>query len=452
MRASVLIGGGNQYTGAMAGPCHSKTRARNRPGQATSRRASWLLASVLLLLASWAAGAPSAPIVVLLSWDGVRHDFPDRAELPALERMARQGVRAGRLIPVFPSNTFPTHVSLATGTRPDRHGIIDNVFIDRQRGRYHYDADADWIDAEPLWIAAERQGVPAATYFWVGSESDWRGQGTSYRVAPFDGDRPEADKVDRILEWLSLPAGVRPRLVMSYWAGVDSVGHDRGPDSAAVVRRLRAQDRQLERLLDGIEALGLWRNTTVVVVSDHGMTGIGRYLDLRGALEDAGVSARVTGGAVAQVYLDQPERAGAALAALETLEPARIYRKEALPEALRLRHPHRTGDLVAVTEPPNTFSRPPGVVGHLASWLHMLGMRYGGHGYDPAHPDMAGIFYAMGRGVSPNLVLPEVQQVDVAATVAQLLEIDPPRDSEGRPVPGIGGTLLTRESKRQSQE
>jgi predicted AlkP superfamily pyrophosphatase or phosphodiesterase len=95
----------------------------------------------------------------------VRHDHPDSADVPALSRMAREGVRAGRLVPVFPSNTFPTHVSLATGTYPDRHGIVDNHFVDRDRGRYRMSSEADWIEAEPLWIAAQRQGVPVATYF-----------------------------------------------------------------------------------------------------------------------------------------------------------------------------------------------------------------------------------------------------------------------------------------------
>ena len=33
-----------------------------------------------------AAGDP-APIVIVLSWDGVRHDYPDWGELPALARL-----------------------------------------------------------------------------------------------------------------------------------------------------------------------------------------------------------------------------------------------------------------------------------------------------------------------------------------------------------------------------
>ena len=81
----------------------------------------------------------------------------------ALARMQRDGARAERLIPVFPSSTFPNHVSLATGTYVDRHGIIENRFTRHERASsFDYGNDASWIEAEPLWIAAERQDVRAA--------------------------------------------------------------------------------------------------------------------------------------------------------------------------------------------------------------------------------------------------------------------------------------------------
>ncbi|MEM8769795.1 MAG: ectonucleotide pyrophosphatase/phosphodiesterase, partial [Pseudomonadota bacterium] len=282
-----------------------------------------------------------APIVVVLSWDGMRHDFLDLDAFPGLDRVAREGVRAGRLTPVFPSNTFPTHVSMATGTHPDRHGIVDNVFLDQERGRYAYDADANWIEAEPLWIAAQRQGIDTATYFWVGSESDWQGQGTRYRVAPFDSDRPEAEKVDQILEWLALPEGERPRLIMSYWAGADRIGHDEGPNGRGIVPQIRAQDAELVRLLDGIDALQLWPWLSLIVVSDHGMAVATDYLDLHGALAAADIDARILGGAVAQVHLKAPvadERVRRTLDAfLAEVPGSRYFKRDELPAHYRLR-------------------------------------------------------------------------------------------------------------------
>ena len=91
-----------------------------------SRR--WLL----VLGLCWAVGTGQAagealPTVIVLSWDGLRHDYLELhgadGGLPALSRMAADGARAERMTPVFPSNTFPGHVSMATGTFPDVHGI-----------------------------------------------------------------------------------------------------------------------------------------------------------------------------------------------------------------------------------------------------------------------------------------------------------------------------------------
>ena len=398
------------------------------------------LAAMLILLFSWSAWAD--PIVLILSWDGMRHDYPERAEFAGLRRMQTEGARATRLTPVYPSNTFPGHVSIATGTYPDVHGIVDNHFLDRTgdraRDAYRYDDDADWILAEPLWIAAERQGVPAATYFWVGSLSDWRGAGTRYRVAPFDSDRTEADKVTQILAWLALPKEKRPRLIMSYWAGADAVGHRLGPDSRWIVAQLQDQDAQLSRLLDGIDDLELWARLTLLLVSDHGMTETGRWLDGRDVLERAGIGARVFGGSVAHVFLDDIDDLAGARQALGTLRPATVYSADEVPASWRLRHPGRTGDLVLTTEPPFSFTRPRGMAGNVAPLLARLGWSLGGHGYDPQLPDMGGIFLAIGRGVPAGMKLPAVHQVDIAPTAARLLSIDPPLHAEGRPIAGIG--------------
>jgi predicted AlkP superfamily pyrophosphatase or phosphodiesterase len=408
------------------------------------------LAVALLVIAAPAPSfAAEDGTVIVLSWDGMRHDYPDRGEFPGLARVISEGARAERLVTVFPSSTFPGHVSLATGTHPDRHGIVGNHFVDRQLGRYAMESEADWLLAEPIWIAAERQGVIAATYFWVGSESDWRGRGTRYRESPFDGGRPEAVKVDRILEWLALPEGERPRLIMSYWAGADRIGHRFGPESARVTDQIAAQDLQLQRLLQGLDLLDRWASTTLLIVSDHGMAESHRYTDLRGMLATAGIGARVTGSTVAHVYLDDPDDHARAGDLLGKIEGARVYSGDALPGWMRLSHAARTGDWLVVASPPLTFSRPAGWEGAMVATLSMAGWTFGSHGYPPDHPDMPGMFLALGRGVPAGARLPAVHQVDVAATIAALLGIEPPLESEGTPVPGLEIPVAAHEAAKE---
>jgi len=405
------------------------------------RRTRSVRAVALLALAALSASAgaadlappnASAPAVIVLSLDGVRHDYLDRARFPAFERIAREGLRAGRLVPVYPSSTFPGHVSLATGATPAVHGIVDNQFFDRaRRERFDYSNDASWIEAEPLWVTAERQGVPAATFFWVGSETDWHGAGARYRIAPFDAKIGEARKVAQILAWLDLPERERPRLVMSWWHGADHVGHAKGPDHPDIAVELAAQDRQLGVLLDGLDARRAWSHTTLFVVSDHGMTNADRSVPLARALRIAKVHAHLEmGTAVAHVFLDDRADLARAERALAELVGVHVDRRESLPASLHLAHPTRTGDLVVRAEPPYTFAED----GLLARAGRLFGATRGFHGYAPELPDMAGIFLAIGRGVPAGARPDSVRMIDVAPTVARVLGIDPPRNAEGRPI------------------
>jgi arylsulfatase A-like enzyme len=383
--------------------------------------------ALVVLLAFATPGWAEPPRVIVLSWDGVRHDQPDATSLPGLERMTREGARAERLIPVLPSITFPNHVSLATGTYPDRHGIVSNVFRDRERGTFDRANDANWLRAEPLWAAAERQGVPAATFFWVGSETPWRGTAARYRKTPFDREVPESAKVEQILAWLDLPAEERQRLIMSWWRGSDQEGHAHGPDSEEVLQALRSQDERLVDLLAGIDARGLWRDLTLLIVSDHGMSLATRSIDLEAALASADAEGEIlASSATAHIFLEAPEQASAVARALGAHPEVDAYPAEALPAALRLGPRQRLGDVVCITRPPNTFR-----TGALDRVLRVFGVGIGSHGYAPEYPDVHGIFLALGRGVSPGSQPTRVRAVDVAPTVAAWLGISPPEHSEG---------------------
>lgn len=403
------------------------------------RSIAQLLLCALLAPPFGAAAAAGEPTVILLSLDGTRHDYPERTETPALDRIEREGARARALVPVAPANTFPNHVSLATGTHPDRHGIVGNSFIDAERGRFHYSNDASWIEAEPIWVTAERQGVRSAVFFWVGSETEWQDVEATYRKTPFDSAIPESQKVDQILAWIDLPPAERPRLILSWWHGCDHQGHERGPDHESIETQLRAQDAQLGRLLAGLDARGVWDDTTLLVVSDHGMAAVDRPVDPVAALEAKGIEATlVHGGGTGFVWLDDPAQIEAALEVLRAIDGVRAYPSDALPDGLRSYYPGRSGQITVLAEPPVVFADPGVFARALIALGRLGGGRKGMHGFSPDLPDMQAIFYAKGRGVPAGLRPERVQAIDVAPTVSRLLGIDPPRDSEGVPVAGIG--------------
>ncbi len=206
-----------------------------------------LLRAAGLALLGCAASIPSAqaaggsarslprPVdtVILVSVDGLRWDHALAKEAPNLARMRAEGVSASRLIPPFPPNTFPSHATLVTGAHPDRHSVINNRFLDRERGVFQREGDADWLLVEPLWAAAERQGIRTAVQHWVCASTPWRGVSPTHSE-PFKSGVRNSTKVRRILKWLRMTGPARPRLILAYLGGVDAEGHRAGPESEAV--------------------------------------------------------------------------------------------------------------------------------------------------------------------------------------------------------------------------
>jgi len=366
------------------------------------------------------AGAPRT--VVLISLDGMRHDYPIRVAAPTFARLAAEGATADRLIPPYPSQTFPGHATLATGVTAERHGIVNNRFKDRVRGAFNYGEEASWYDAMPLWVYTTRQGLTTYVDQWVGSRGPWQGTEPA-EVHHFEKGSDDDDRLDRLLAWLHRPAP--PRLVMSYWLGCDKAGHGEGPDTSEVRDCTEATDDRLARLSAGLAALPY--PTALVVVADHGMTRTEGSVDLYRAVEALDFAVEVIpSGTVAHLFV-APQRIDATLALVRSLPHLQAWRgdaapgtPDALPAALHYHHPTRTGDVVVATTWGWHFDGRQGRVipGH--------------HGHDPEKPEMGAVFYAWGDGIRPGSRAQAPRAVDIMPTLCQLLGLPIPAGLDGR--------------------
>ena len=89
---------------------------RNRAIYPRANRLIPRLVITALCLAAllWSATSASRTLV-LVSLDGFRWDYLDWPQARQLNAIAEQGTRVTKLRPVYPSKTFPGHLSLATG-------------------------------------------------------------------------------------------------------------------------------------------------------------------------------------------------------------------------------------------------------------------------------------------------------------------------------------------------
>lgn len=390
-----------------------------------------------LLLACTQAPA-SRPPVILVSLDGFRADYLDRGLTPVLSGLARDGVRAKALIPVFPTKTFPNHYSIVTGRWPGVHGIIGNEFFAPDLGRSFRMADREAVrdgrfwGAEPIWVTAERQGVITAPFFWPGSEAAIEGVRPTY-MRPFDPGMPDSARVRQVLEWLDLPAARRPAFLTLYTSVVDAAGHERGPDAPETRAAIAQADSLVGRLLDGLKARGLERKVDLIVVSDHGMTSTSPtrviYLD---DLVDRGA---VEVDALSPVLMLRP-RAGLEESVYHHLKRAphlTTYRRAELPERFHLLNSPRVPALVALADE-----------GWEIRWRTGSGpVGLGDHGFDDSLPSMRAIFLAHGPDFRRGIVVPAFRNIHIYTLLAELLGIRPAA-TDGSP--DSVRTLLSRAS------
>jgi predicted AlkP superfamily pyrophosphatase or phosphodiesterase len=374
--------------------------------------------------------------VVLVALDGFHPSYLDRPVSPHLQSLARQGVRARWLVPVFPTKTFPNFHSIATGLYPENHGIVSNNMRDSALGRFALwelgaVRDPRWWGGEPIWVTAVRQGRRAASFFWPGSDVAIQGVRPHYYRA-YDRRVSNADRVRQVLEWLSLEGEHSIPLITLYLGDTDYAGHEFGPDAPETDSAIAWGDSAVGLLMSGIRARGLEHRVNVVVVSDHGMARVDPrqvvYLDdfigpdsIDLIDEGAFVSLAPAGMSVEELYR-RLSRAHPRLT---------IYRKSEVPAAYHYRNHPRIPPIIGTLSDGWTAT-----TRRAAAERERVSL--GEHGYPPERESMRAIFLADGPAFRDGLVVEPFQNIHIYALLAHVLGLKPaPNDGRLDSVRGM---------------
>ncbi len=382
-------------------------------------------------------GEAKPPVTILVSIDGFRADYLARGLSPNLSRLAATGA-TGVMRPAFPSKTFPNHWTLVTGVVPDRHGIVANGFLDPAHPGERFTMSSEqpywWNAAEPIWVTAEKAGIPTATMFWPGSNIAWgatqkpngdfEGGLRPHDWQQFSGAVNDRQRVDAIIDWLRRPAATRPRFLTLYFDEVDHMGHEAGPDSPEVAGAIRAVDAAIGRLRDGLAALDQPAN--LVIVADHGMaaTSSDRVVALD-QFADAADYQLIEDGPFAAIQAVPGHEAALERRLLGHHDHVDCWRKSEIPARFHYgRNPRiapyfclaEAGWLIRAKRPDKPFAG-------------------GMHGYDNADPSMAALFIAHGPAIRPGIRLAPFDNVAVAPMLRDLIGLPPGQGLDGTDAP-----------------
>jgi len=414
------------------------------------------------------------PRVVVISIDGFAAFYWDdpRARLPRLRRLAERGAIATSMEAVFPTTTWPTHVSMVTGVSPRTHGVVANHILNRETrtpedltGDPIYDAP-DLLRAPTVYDVAHRAGLRTAAVDWPATRNattldfnlpffkDQRVFETQTARAVWEELSALGYPMHRQGEWALLPKRFHkdemvgrvaahvthrhePALLLLHFLCVDSFQHLYGPRSPEAYWALEYVDGLIGSFLDSLPASGL-DEVAVFVVSDHGFLDAHREIRpnvrLRklGAQREARFVMNHGAGALYRLdadsgAVDQLAREIATMEGVSGMWPANEY------EALGLPAPadhHQVADVMFEAAPGYSY-------GDAAEGPEEHGApKYlGTHGQRPIYADNAAFFLAVGAGIRRGVPLGQIRSRDVAPTIAATLNLR---------MDAVEGAILTR--------
>ena len=413
--------------------------------------------------------------LVIISLDAAfAADADTLLSLPHLGALAAGGVFCDRVQTIYPSLTYPIHVSLVTGAYPEAHGIAHNQpfqpEVQPRMRRWHWDA-AD-IKVDTLFTAAHRAGRVSAAILWpvTGHSRAIRynfpevlalpGESQVLKVLRYGstgwllknellyGRRRVSTKQPHLDDYTTLiaqkliarhPAPTRgkqgqelvmptaralrrhmPDLLALHLVDLDAMRHAHGVFSAQAQEAMQRLDQRVGRVVRALEEKDLLRDTIIAVVSDHGQADLTGSLPLDAWLRANQVPARAqTLGLGAYIRLNRADYRPV----LETLRAHQaslhlkhIYTRE------ELRGMRAQEDILLAVEPEEGIAivddenQPPGVATH---------------GFRPDHPASQALLFLSGPPFKKGHRLSGCNLVDIAPTLAAAAGLSLPQ-AQGR--------------------
>ena len=434
--------------------------------------------ALLLALLGWQLHAANKDRhVVLVTIDGfpasLWHD--PTLPIPTLRKLAADGASADAMTVSNPSITWPCHTTLVTGVTAQKHGVLFNGLLVRQ-GAGKPPKIEPWVDkkrlvfvptlydvahaaglttAESDWVAVTRPG----TIHWsfaeipdpegaVVREMVAAGVVTSAQIAAMQPGSGRGKTIwrDNMWTWgaIHMFKQHKPNLLLYHTLNTDATHHRYGPGTDPSFTALAYADRLLGDLVQAVDESGLRARTTFIITTDHGFKKVSHFsypnviLKKAGLVKSAGPTVThcdayvMSQGGIAFVYVLDPARKTELLPRLQELFASAegVERVVDATEAHRLGLPtpaenQGMGELILY--PKNGYAFSASATGDAVAGPSI---NYGGtHGYFNGDPELDGIFVASGAGIRKGIRLERVRNLDVAPTIARLLDLTlPPPD------------------------
>ena len=279
------------------------------------------------------------PVVIIVA-DGLRPDTLEEAlsggSVPALARLRDEG-GLNTVTSVFPSVTGPAYAPFLMGRFPGSVGLPGLRWYDRTRrlarmpfhsrsyvGAEMRHVDTDLDPAAPTIFELTQSNLAAMNVIGRGLEAREKlSQGLRFilrtGITHFRGNVRGWLAIDRDIasQFVDRFFNERPAFAFAALTGIDKTSHARGHESELTAQALSIVDLAAGALRFAAERAGIWEETHLWVVSDHGHSRVLHHEDLAALVAEWGhsvithpwpmraspeIAVMVSGNAMAHIY------------------------------------------------------------------------------------------------------------------------------------------------------
>ncbi len=260
----------------------------------------------------------------------VCEDIEELRKLPNFQKYLEHGCEVvNGMKTIYPSVTYPAHVSMITGCYPNKHGVISNFDFTTKNKDQNWKWFRNAYCVEDIFTAAKKKGYTTASFSWpvTGKHEsiDWLmdeywmpNPGNTLRSSFREAGSSEAmlDIIEKsacylpegyekggklaFMQWPTVDDFIihvacdvikehAPEVVFVHTGTFDSFRHSYGVFNRHIKEAVRNLDQYIGMLMDACRKAGVLEDTNLVLVSDHGQQDIKRTVNVNVLLADKGL-------------------------------------------------------------------------------------------------------------------------------------------------------------------
>lgn len=217
---------------------------------------------------------PRTHRVLIIGLDGIRVDGFKQAHTPNLDRLLAEGALSTSTRVVMPSNTQPNWMSHLSGSGPEVHGVDRNDWRLDNHVLEPVVADEDGYYPTVFKVLKDNvEGVNTAFYY------NWAELINPYNKkyldeVSFEENDGYTGNYAKALDFMTRHRD-EPTMVFLYTVHTDHAGHRHTWMSPEYIASIEEADVEIGKLLDEMKKAGIYDDTHILFISDHGGTGYG---------------------------------------------------------------------------------------------------------------------------------------------------------------------------------